>query len=47
MLRDRKRSSTNLAMAWIDYRKMYHMIRHSWVSECFEVFGVAEHTKSM
>ena len=40
MLRDCKRRSTNLAMAWIDYRKAYDMILHSWISECLEVFGV-------
>ena len=44
MLRDCKRS-TNIAMAWIDYRKTYDMIPHIWISECPEVFGVAENTK--
>ena len=32
-------------MAWIDYRKVYDMIPHSWISECLELFGVAENTK--
>ena len=32
-------------MAWIDYRKACDMIPHSWISECLEVFGVAENTK--
>ena len=32
-------------MAWIDYRKAYDMIPHSWISESLEVFGVAENTK--
>ena len=45
VLRDCKRRSTNLAMAWIDYRKAYDMIPHIWTSECLEVFGVAENTK--
>ena len=33
VLKDCKRKSTNLAMAWIDYRKTYDMIPHSWISE--------------
>ena len=45
VLKDCKRRSTNLPMAWIDYRKAYDMISHSWISECIEVFGVAENTK--
>ena len=45
MFRDRKRRSTNLAMTCIDYQKAYDTIPHSWVSEYFEVFGVAEDTK--
>ena len=45
VLRDCKRRSTNLAMAWIDYRKAYDMIPHSWISECLEVFGVADNTR--
>ena len=46
VIRDWKRSSTNLAMAWIDYRKAYDMIPHSWISECLEVFGVTENTRN-
>ena len=45
VLRDSKRRSTNLAMAWIDCRKSCDMIPHSWINECCEVFGVAENTK--
>ena len=45
VFRDCKRRSTNLAMAWIDYCKAYDMIPHSWISECLELFGVAESTK--
>ena len=44
VLTDCKRRSTNLAMAWIDYRKAY-MIPQCWIGECLEVFGVAENTK--
>ena len=33
-------------MAWIDYRKVYNMIPHNWISEFLEVFGVAENPKN-
>ena len=33
-------------MTWIDYQKPYDMIPHSSISECLEVLGVAENTKS-
>ena len=32
-------------MAWIDYRKSYDMVPHSWIKECLELFGVAEDIK--
>ena len=46
VLRDCKRRSTNLAMAWINYRKAYDMIPYNWISESLEVFRVAENTKN-
>ena len=42
VLRDYKRRKTNLAIAWIDYRKANDMIPHSWIEECLEVFGIAK-----
>ena len=33
VLRDSKRRSTNLAVAWIDCRKSCDMIPHSWINE--------------
>ena len=41
ILKDCKRRHTNLAIAWIDYRKAYDMVPHSWIGECLEMFGVA------
>ena len=46
VLKDCKRRSTNLTMTWVDYRKAYDMIPHSWISECLEVFGIAGNTKN-
>ena len=33
-------------MAWIDCRTSYDMTPNSWISECREVFGIAENTKN-
>ena len=30
----------NLAIAWIDYKKSYDMVPHSWIIECLDLFGV-------
>ena len=40
VLRDCRRRNTNLAMAWIDYKKAYDFVPHSWISECMEMFGL-------
>ena len=29
-------------MAWIDYKKAYDMVPHSWIIECLDLFAVAE-----
>ena len=42
VLKDCRRRNTNLAMAWIDYRKAYDMIPHSWITECLEMFGIVK-----
>ena len=31
----------NLSMAWIDYKKAYDMVPHSWIKEVIEILGVA------
>ncbi|XP_074616678.1 uncharacterized protein LOC141876074 [Acropora palmata] len=47
ILKDCKRRHTNLAMAWIDYRKAYDMVPHSWIGECLEMFGIAVNIDSL
>ena len=34
-------------MAWIDYKKDFDMVPHSWIIECLDLFGVAENIKSL
>ena len=42
--RDCKRH-TNLAMACIDYKKAYNTVPHSWISECLDMFGIANNVQ--
>ena len=46
VLKDFKKRYTNLSMAWIDYRKAYDLVPHSWVNECMEMFGIAENLRT-
>ena len=32
-------------MAWVDNRKAFDTIPHSWIIECLEMFGIAENVK--
>ena len=32
-------------MAWIYYRKAYDIVPHSLISECLEMFGIANNVK--
>ena len=34
-------------MVWIDYKKAVHMVPHSWIKECLDLFGVAGNIKSL
>ena len=34
-------------MAWIDYKKAYDFISHSWIKECMELIGIAENIREL
>ena len=42
VLADCKRKHKNLAMAWVDYKKAYDMVPHSWIIESLKMAQVAE-----
>ena len=42
ILREVKRRKRNLATAWIDYKKAYDNVPHSWIQECLRIFGIAD-----
>ena len=46
MLIDCRKRRTNLAMAWIDYRKAYDFVPHSWILECLDMLGIADNARS-
>ena len=41
-----KKRLTSLTVAWIDYRKAYDMVLHSWIEKCMNMFGVAVNVRS-
>ena len=42
ILRDCKNRRTNLTMAWIDCRKTYDFVLHSWIIELMEMSGIPD-----
>ena len=42
VMRNSKRRKTNLSMAWIDYKKAFDMVPHSWIIECLKTYGAAD-----
>ena len=47
ILREVKMRQKNLSMAWIDYKKTYDMVPHSWILECLEMLGVDEKIRKL
>ena len=46
VIKEVKSRNKNLEMAWIDYKKAYYMVPHSWIIECLNLFGIADNIKS-
>ena len=47
IIRNCKRRKTGVGMAWIDYKKAYDMVPHSWLKTFIDMFGVAENIKKI
>jgi hypothetical protein len=47
ILKNCKRRKTNLCMAWIDFKKAYDMVPHSWIIEVLNIFNIAENVKQL
>ena len=46
VLKDCRERHTNLSIAWIDYRKTYDLVPHTWVNEYMEMSGIAENLRT-
>ena len=42
VMKNCKRRKTNLSMAWIDYKKAYDMVPHSWIIHTMKMVGMAD-----
>ena len=42
IMREVKMRKQNLSMAWIDYKKVYYMLPHSWIIDCLETVEINE-----
>ena len=47
IMKEVKQRKKNIAMCWLDYRKAYDLVPHSWLNECLSMFGVAENVKDL
>ena len=42
ILQNCRKRKTNLSMAWVDYKKAYNMVPHSWIITTMGVVGLAD-----
>ena len=40
IMRELKLRKRNVSMAWIDYKKDYDMVLHTWIINCFKTVGI-------
>ena len=45
ILRNSRRRKTNLHITWIDYKKAFNTLPHSWIAKCFEIVGVSSNIR--
>ena len=46
ILEDCRKRQRNLSMAWIDYKKAFDSVPHSWILRCLELYNVHEDIRS-
>ena len=47
IMRNCKTRQTNMSMCWIDYKKAFDMVPHSWILTCLEKFKIADNIKRL
>ena len=45
ILRNAKRRKTNLHAAWIDYKKTFDSLPHSWITKSFQMLGISDNIR--
>ena len=46
VLENFKKRHTNLSIVWIDYKKPYDFVPHSWINECMKLFGNGDNARN-
>ena len=47
VIKNCKRRLTGLGAAWVDYKKAYDMVPHSWIGNTLEMFGIADSVSNL
>ena len=47
IVKEAKSREKHLAMTWIDYKKAFDMVPHSWCIECLYMLGIADNMKQL
>ncbi len=47
IIKNCKRRLTGLGMAWIDFKKVFDMVPHSWIIKCMTMFGAAKNVTKL
>ena len=47
VLKDYKKGHTNSSIAWINYKKEYDFVPHSWINKCVKLFGTGDNVRSL
>ena len=45
ILEDCKRRARNLSMAWVDYKKAYDSVPHTWITRCLDIYKISPEVK--
>ena len=47
VMKNCKRRKTSLSMIWLDYKKAYDMIPHSWIVKCLAIHNIANNVTAV
>ena len=47
ILKEAKKREKRIAMAWVEYKKAYDMVPHSWLLEVTDMLGVAGNVRGL